>query len=496
MKKKFTVESLIKNKCILVLLVFEFSSSQLRSQFIDATEKLGFSGGGKAAFADYNNDGFVDIHAGALFMNDKGTKLVPASESKAPGGSVVWGDFDNDGNIDLFQYTGAGSLHRNKGDGTFEKLDFPKLPTVNSMGAVWIDINNDGLIDLYVGGYEIWQQKVHPDAVFINLGNGKFKEEWRSKEGSCYSARGVCASDFNEDGYPDVYVSNYRLQPNHLLINDGKGKLNNLAEDYGTAGNPSGIINYTGGIKYQVSGHTIGSCFDDLDNDGLIDLFVGNFSHPRPGQDHPQFLRNRGSKFGYKFEDKSSGSGLAWQESFASPSFGDFDNDGDLDLYFTTVYGVGSGNIKNFPVLYSNEGQWKFSNVTSEEGLQNLPATYQSAWADIDNDGDLDLCTAGKIFQNNSKRGNWIKIKLSGDGKNINRSAIGSIVKIRSKDSVMTRHVQTGTGEGNQSEMTLHFGLGNLKGPLDAEILWPGKVTTTSKELKINSLHKVIYKKE
>ena len=137
-----------------------------------------------------------------------------------------------------------------------------------------------------------------------------------------------------------------------------------------------------------------------------------------------------------------------------------------------------------------------FSNVTSAEGLQNLPATYQSAWADIDNDGDLDLCTAGKIFQNNSKRGNWIKIKLSGDGKNINRSAIGSIVKIRSKDSVMTRHVQTGTGEGNQSEMTLHFGLGNLKGPLDAEILWPGKVTTISKGLKINSLHKVIYKKE
>ena len=67
---------------------------------------------------------------------------------------------------------------------------------------------------------------------------------------------------------------------------------------------------------------------------------------------------------------------------------------------------------------------------------------------------------------------------------------------ILNKENSKTRHVQTGTGEGNQSEMTLHFGLGNLKGPLDAEILWPGKVTTISKGLKINSLHKVMYKKE
>ncbi|NCG28611.1 MAG: hypothetical protein GWP42_13830, partial [Verrucomicrobiales bacterium] len=97
----------MKMKCILPIIVLVFSSSRLKSQFIDATEKLGFSGGGKAAFADYNNDGFVDIHAGSLFINNRGNKLVPATESNAPGGSVVWGDFDNDGNIDLFQYTGA-----------------------------------------------------------------------------------------------------------------------------------------------------------------------------------------------------------------------------------------------------------------------------------------------------------------------------------------------------------------------------------------------------
>lgn len=71
-----------------------------------------------------------------------------------------------------------------------------------------------------------------------------------------------------------------------------------MAEDCGTAGNPSDLINYTVGIKYQVSGHTIVYYFDNLYNDGLIDLLAGNFSHPRAGQDHPQFLRNRGSDSG------------------------------------------------------------------------------------------------------------------------------------------------------------------------------------------------------
>ena len=148
----------------------------------------------------------------------------------------------------------------------------------------------------------------------------------------------------------DMFVSNYRLQSNHLWRSDGKGKFENVAATFGAAGKPKGVINYTGGIRYGISGHTIGSAFGDLDNDGHIDLFVGNFSHPPKSQDRPEFLRNLGPKGEYKFEDKSPHAGLAWQESFASPTLGDFDNDGDLDLYFTTVYGTGSYGIKNYPV--------------------------------------------------------------------------------------------------------------------------------------------------
>ena len=458
--------------------------------FRDASEELGFSAGGKAAFADYDGDGWVDLYAGgALYRNEKGKRFAVVKDAGVSGGEGIWGDYDNDGDPDLFLFTGSGSLHRNKGDGKFETVPFPVLPTVNSRGAVWADLDNDGRLDLYVGGYEIWQKAVHPDAVYVSRKDGTFEERWRTPQN--YSARGVTAADFDEDGDVDIYVSNYRLQPNFLWRNDGKGGLENVASDHGAAGVPDGVINYTGGISYPICGHTIGSAVGDLDDDGLIDIFIGNFSHPRPGQDHPQFLRNRGAKGEYKFEDRSGGSGLAWQESFASAALGDYDNDGDLDLFFTTVYGTGSGGIKNYPVLYRNEGDWKFVNVTAAEKIPNLGPTYQAAWADIDNDGDLDLCTAGKIFVNKERTGHWIEVVLAGDGDKINRSAVGSIVRLRLGERVLTRHVETGTGEGNQNGPRLHFGLGAHEGKVSLEIVWPGKSVQRLEGLEGDRLHRI-----
>ena len=296
-----------------------------------------------------------------------------------------------------------------------------------------------------------------------------------------------------KDGKIDVYVSNYRLQPNHLWLNRGEGKFEEVAESFGAAGvGDGGTINYTGGIQYRVFGHTIGSALGDLDDDGHIDIFVGNFSHPRAGQDHPQFLRNLGGDGEFKFEDRSEGSGLGWQESFASAALGDYDNDGDLDLYFTTVYAVGSGSIKNFPVLYANEGSWKFKNTTKDETLPDLPPTYQSAWADIDNDGDLDLCTAGKLFRNDATRGHWIELDLVGDGTQVSRSAFGAVARIRVGDRTLTRFVEPGTGEGNQSDARLHFGLGDHQDAVTVEITWPGGKQQSIQSLQIDQRHRIV----
>lgn len=456
------------------------------AQFEDASKEVGFSGDGKAAFADFNNDGFVDVFAGGRLLRNDSGKRFTVVEAAPSGGEGIWGDYDNDGHIDLFLFTGAGALYRNTGDGKFKSVPFPKLPTVNSRGAVWFDLNNDGHLDLYVGGYEIWQQAVHPDAVFLNDGKGKFKEHWRSPKDQHYSARGITAADFNEDGFVDVFVSNYRLQPNHLWINRN-GKLSEQANKHGAGGIPDAVIKYTGGISYPICGHTIGSAWGDLDNDGHIDLFVGNFSHPPADQDRPQFLRNLGPTQSYQFEDKSDNAELAWQESFASPALADYDNDGDLDLYFTTVYGTGSGGIKNYPVLYRNDGDWKFVNVTREAGLAKLGPTYQAAWADIDNDGDLDLCSNGRLFRNNQPAAHWIEIDLR-----VAQSAtpIGTQVRVKAGDKTLTRQMESGTGEGNQNQLRLHFGLGSHNQPAQVEVRWPdGK--TSSHTLVTDKQHTV-----
>jgi len=424
--------------------------------FVDVTAQVGLGAGGCASWADYDSDGWVDVCIGqTLFHNERGKRFTSAGEY---GG--IWGDCDNDGDLDLFSWNGTGNLWRNNGNGTFTNATagLPPLPTVVSLGACWADLNGDSFLDLYVGGYEVWGKvAAYPDTIYLNRGDGTFVEHWRTPADQLQQARGITAADFDNDGDMDIYVSNYRLQPNLLWRNDGSANFTNVAHEYGVAGD--------GGLGAY--GHTIGSAWGDLDNDGYIDLFVGNFSHPPAYQDRPMFLRNEGPP-DYHFEDMSSEARLQWQESFASPALGDFDNDGDLDLYFTTVYGG------DHSVLYRNDGNWHFTDVTAEAGIGAVQ-TYQAAWADYDNDGDLDLLTGGKLYENQMASGHWLKVRLQGPG-----SAIGAQVRIQLPRGekplarqVLTRQVEGGTGQGNQNELTLHFGLGAHTGPVLLEISWP-----------------------
>jgi len=478
MKKTLNTRKIIRFAIVLYLV---FVTTDLEADFQDKTRELGLELGNDAtAWVDFNNDGWTDLYAaGALWRNNQGKSFTKITSK----GNGIFGDFNNDGFLDLFTWNPIQLFQNNQGK-TFETVPLPELPKTIIRGACWIDIDNDGWLDLYLGGYETWPSDSYPDIILKNQRGKQFTIHWKQTQ-KLYRARGITACDFDQDGALDIYVSNYRLQENQLWHNDGRGSFTNVAKLFGVDGDYNGSV--------WTYGHTIGSAWGDLNDDGYIDLFVGNFSHPPPHQDRPKFYMNLGPKGEFHFEDKSKIASLAWQESYASPALGDYDNDGDLDLYLTTVYAVGSGSIRNYPVLYRNDGNWHFSDVTEEQGLAKLPPTYQAAWADFDNNGDLDLVTAGKLFVNQGNKNNWLKVQLVGDGKLINTAAIGAQVRIQLKDQILTRQIEAGTGEGNQNDLILHFGLADYNKPVSLEITWPNRKTIEKPDLKVNQLFKVYY---
>lgn len=431
--------------------------------FVDRTAELGLAlDTGAACWCDFDNDGDPDLVAGGrLWLNAGGDGFAAVADVP----SVVAADMDNDGFVDLFSWVSLALYHSLQG-AALEVFPLPEHPLTVSRGACWADLNNDSLVDLYVGGYENWDDQVtYPDMILTNHGGCRFELTWSD---ASYRARGVTACDFDQDGDSDIYVSNYRLQPNLLWVNDGTGGLSECAADYGVTATSQGFA----------GGHSIGAAWGDFDGDGCFDLFAGNFAHVDSRGDQPKsrFLRSLGPQGGYRFEDLGP-CGVFYQESYASPAAADYDNDGDLDLFFTTVYADASFGVKNYPVLYRNDGGFTFTDVTADQGLAELPATYQAAWADYDRDGDLDLVTGGRLFENRGASGHWLEVTLRGDGATVSSSAIGAQARIRLPDRVLARQVEAGTGEGNQNDLTLHFGLGEHSDPVAVEVLWPGGQT-------------------
>ncbi len=420
----------------------------------------GSEGNNTAAWADFDNDGWVDLFDGsALWRNDRGEfHQVAGVPLNDPMGHGTWGDFDNDGFVDLSVGT---RLYRNNGNGTLTDVSarmLPPLPPTDATANVWGDFDNDGYLDLYVAGGQVTSE-YFADVILFNKKGLAFTKGWQDP--APRSGRSALTADFDRDGDLDVYVSNYRLGANYLFCNNGRGAFTDMAGEYGADG---------GG------GHSIGSAWGDMDNDGHLDLFAGNFSHP--GQPPSLFLRNGGPEGEYTFQVMSRLDGPDWRESYAAPALGDIDNDGDLDLFLTTVYGGDRGR------LYRNEGSWRFVNATAGSGLNPNTGGQQASWADFDNDGDLDLITGasagvpGRLYRNNGNNNTWLKVKVEGGGR-INRSAIGSQVRVVAGDHVQVAQDEAASGRGgNANDPALHFGLGRHSGMLKVDVLWPDGMVT------------------
>ncbi|MBX3323512.1 MAG: CRTAC1 family protein [Phycisphaeraceae bacterium] len=448
-----------------------------RPVFVDRTADFGLTiGSGPVAWGDINNDGWPDLYAGgAVWINNLGMNgnTPPAFTRIAAPGNGLIADLNNDGIGDLVSISPIAIYigHLGEDGMRFDKLALPELPETVCRGAVVGDFNNDGFLDVYFGGYENWEKQVtYPSFMLLSTQGAGFSLRIMTSE---HRSRGVTACDFDEDGDLDIYVSNYRLQPNLLWVNDGSGDFSDKAEHFN-------VIATSEAFR---GGHSIGACWGDFDNDGHFDLFAGNFAHVDSRGDQPKnrFLRSRGPTHGWTFEDLAE-CGVWYQESYASPACADFDNDTRLDLFFTTVYADASFGHKNYPVLYRNtsgDDAWSFADVTDGSGLEKLPPTYQAAWADVDGDGRLDLVTAGRLYMNvGTSDAQYLGVRLQGDGTTINKQAVGAQARIALPDGqILSRQVELGTGEGNANSPILHFGLGSFTGPVTVAILWPNGKT-------------------
>lgn len=437
--------------------------------FEDVTESCGLKGidASMCSWADYDSDGNVDVKIGAILYRNNGDSTFTRVDTGPPG-SGLWADFNNDGRQDFLSLDGQGALYVNLDNIKFEPAPFPGNLKPAMPSAAAADANNDGFLDVYITNYETtFGGAVMPDQFYLTAGDGSFMDPVNFSGKWAWCARGADWADFDNDGDQDLYVSNYRLMPNNLWVNDGSARFADEAKARGVYGDA------TAGMEpatewypaYEYTGHTIGSCWGDLNNDGNMDLVVVNFSHPPEFQNRVQVLINSGPP-GYTFTDinKNAVAGIYWQESYAKGALGDYDNDGDLDLYITTVYSGDHGD------LFRNDGTGIFTPVGDLIKVRT-DGSYQVGWADYDNDGDLDLLVRGRLFRNSGNRNSWVKVKVAG-GAGSNRSAVGARVRVTAGSLIQIREVSAGNS-GNQSPLVQHFGLGSYRGRVKVEVRFP-----------------------
>ena len=438
-------------------------------RFWDVTTEAGLrnTDAQRVAWGDYDNDGFDDLllDGWRLFRNDRAgafTEVTEAVGLKAYAGARggLWGDVDNDGLLDLYSFRhGRNRLARNLGSGGFADASrmLPKDQAAPTEAAAWGDMDNDGWLDLYVANYErprIERGLCVADRLLRNIQGKSFTDETqareiRSDEPMC--GRGVVWGDPDGDGDQDILVSNYRLDPNFLWVNEGTTAFRDNAKEAGVRG--TNVQGYYG--------HTIGSVFGDVNGNAVPDLSSSNLAHPRAIEysDTSRLLLGAGKRSAPAFVDASEGSGLGFDETNADPSFADLDNDGNIDLYVTSIY---RGRDSH---LYLNDGQGRFRDASWISGTR-VRNGWGHAFSDFDNDGDQDLLVASddgvRLFRNDTRGGHWLQVRIEDPA--CNRFGVGSRIEIRYQGKTQIREVTAGRGTGSQDSLTQHFGLGDYQG--------------------------------
>jgi hypothetical protein len=487
-----------------LIIFLSFQSSRINAQqFQNAQETFGKYVTWGTVWGDYNNDGYVDLYLsngqqdyeweGLLYKNNGDgtfTSITTAGDivtEKFTSGGSSWGDYNNDGYLDMyvanvvkksgFSYNYLpNSLHTNNGDGTFTKEstasvgDIVKTQSSSSGAVEWLDYNNDGYLDAVTSNATLFGAA--NNLLYENSGSPSytFTEVSNTFSSSGTSMRaGISGVDFDEDGDIDiVVVSGNEYNNTRLYVNTG------------TPSYDFSITTLLGSSK-----PTQGASWGDIDNDGDLDLYLANGG--TDGTPSSPTTNNLFRNDGGTLTEITSGVGpLITDSDFSyAPAFGDFDNDGDLDLF---VGNDGKYDDGYRCRLYENDGTGVFTSNTSTTLTIDNDFVRSAAWADLDNDGDLDLMVGregpNRLYINNGNSNHWVEVKTVGDGTSSNKLAIGALVKLNATINTNTytqiRDVSSQSSRGSHNDLTTHFGLGNATKINTVSVNWPGAGTTTS----------------
>ena len=525
-----------------------------------------YSGSG-VAIGDLNNDGYPDIYFGGnqvgdkLYVNKGNLNFEDISKkskiSQSPGWTwgITMADVNSDGYLDIYVCRNGESMNPNdrKNKLFINNKDLTFTESASEYGiadkgfssqAVFFDMDNDGDLDMYLVNqipdsrlfkrYKNIPKKryqLYKDKVYKNNG-GKFtevSEDIGLGDGYTYGLS-VSASDLNNDGWTDLFISNDYDEPDFLYYNNGDGTFKNVILDK---------------IKH-ISRFSMGTDTGDINNDGAIDLLTldmaaedhyrsktnmrsmnaQEFKEMIDKGDHHQYMfntlqLNNGSG---EFSDIANIAGISKTDWSWAGLLVDLDNDGFKDIvisngvkkdvrnndFLTGLYEKLKTDSQDFfdmsklapsnPLpnyIYKNKNGYEFENVTKKWGFDMPSFSHGLSYADLDNDGDLDIVsnnmeTEASIYKNNTN-GNYLKVELEGSPKNTFGYGTKVIIyhnnKIQIEENTVTR------GYFSSKEPKLFFGLGKEKTIDSMRVIWPDNKTLTYNDIDVNKTIRVKYSK-
>ena len=423
--------------------------------------------------------------------------------------SVNWIDVNGDGLIDCMITNGPSGgqdnmLYLNNGSGAFTAVTGSPIVMDGqpSDGATWADTDNDGDLDCYVAN---WYNT--SNLFYINNGSGGFTAATSTITVSGGYCETASWGDYDKDGKVDLYVSNSAGQNKNLLFHndgantftkittgdpvndvtesrsvnwtdmDGDGDLdlfvtNESGQDENIYRNDStGFVKITAGTLVNSGGNTMSSSWGDFDNDGDLDVFLANDGSANA------LYRNDGN---FTFTKMAADTVSKTMGNSFSSAWSDIDNDGDLDLFVTNSFGTALH--ANF--MYFNNGAGSFTRIDNAAPVMDMDWSYGCAFGDYDNDGSEDLAVAtcrfggtdrpDLLYHNNGNSNKWITIKLT--GVTTNKSAIGTKVRVKATINGspvwQMREISAQSGYCSQNDMRAHFGLGNATAVDSIKIEW------------------------